>query len=72
MRFRIRFCLNHAQREGLAKVFDNLATALLVAAVVGGFVDHKLAMPAGFVIVTLALVLILTAVKLRKGTSDVV
>lgn len=34
--------LNEKQRDGLAKVFDNFATACAVAAVLGGYVDHKL------------------------------
>jgi len=30
------------QLEGLAKIADNLATACIVADIVGGLVDHKL------------------------------
>ena len=33
---------NKDQREGLAKVADNLATATIVATVVGGFIDNKI------------------------------
>ena len=33
---------NSSQREGLAKVADNLATASLVTGIVSGFVDQKL------------------------------
>lgn len=34
--------LNRDQREGIAKVSGNLATASMVAAIVGGAVDHKI------------------------------
>ena len=34
--------INDNQRDGLAKVADNLATASMVAAIVGGIVDHKI------------------------------
>lgn len=33
---------NKNQREGIAKVTDNLATACMVAAIVGGLVDAKI------------------------------
>jgi len=38
--------LNKDQREGLAKVADNLATASMVAVIVGGVVDHKIGIEA--------------------------
>lgn len=34
--------LNKDQKEGIAKVADNLATACMVAAIVGGLVDNKI------------------------------
>lgn len=34
--------VNKEQREGVAKVSDNLATACMVAAIVGGFIDDKI------------------------------
>lgn len=64
-----RFYLNDAQREGLAKVFDNFATALLIASVVGYFVDHKLGLAASSLLVALALMLILCSVRIRKTTA---
>lgn len=33
---------NGKQLEGFAKIADNLATASVVAAIVGGVVDHKI------------------------------
>lgn len=33
---------NKGQREGIAKIADNLATACMVAAIVGGLVDQKI------------------------------
>ena len=58
---------NAEQKEGLAKIADNLATACIVAMIVGGLVDHKLGVK------TVALLgigfsgLIFVGLILRKG-----
>ncbi len=44
---------NKDQREGLAKVADNLATATIVATVVGGFIDNKIDILKGFTLITI-------------------
>lgn len=64
--------LNKDQREGVAKVLDNLATACLVAAVVGGLVDHKVGAGTVLLLFSVALVLIWSGLNLRakEGDSD--
>jgi hypothetical protein len=34
--------LNKDQRDGLAKVCDNLATALMLAVILGGWIEEKI------------------------------
>lgn len=64
--------LNSAQREGLAKVADNLATAISIAVIVNGILDNKIGwiatVASGFVVVMLLFI----AVLLRKemGNDD--
>lgn len=61
---------NKNQREGLAKVADNLATAILVADIVGGMIDQKIGFGASFVLLVLFFVLLFIGYRLRKGDHD--
>lgn len=61
--------LNKDQREGVAKVADNLATACMVAAIVGGFVDNKIGWPAILTLFVMFVVLVLVGVSLRQTTE---
>ena len=61
---------NKEQREGLAKVSDNLATASIVSAMVGGFIDHKVGWQVVTTLVILCFVLLFVAYLLRKGDED--
>lgn len=58
---------NEQQKEGLAKVADNLATASMVSAIVGGLVDHKIGWPTSLFLLSFFLVLISVALLLRKN-----
>jgi hypothetical protein len=61
---------NKDQREGLAKVADNLATATIVATVVGGFIDNKIDMPKGFALISIATLFLIISYIFRKGDND--
>lgn len=60
---------NKDQREGIAKVSDNLATACIVAAILGGFVDHKIGWDTVLPLVTTAGVLVFVGIVMRKDGS---
>lgn len=59
--------VNKEQREGVAKVADNLATACMVAAIVGGFIDDKIGWQAITALVVMFIVLVFVGVSLRKS-----
>ncbi|CDH45333.1 hypothetical protein [Candidatus Contendibacter odensensis] len=61
---------NKDQREGLAKIADNVATASVVAALIGGFVDRRAGLIAVLALVALALILLYVAYTLRKGDEN--
>ncbi len=61
---------NKGQREGIAKVVDNLATAAMVTAIVGGLVDHKIGWEVVGGLVCLFFVLLSVAYILRIETGD--
>jgi putative Ca2+/H+ antiporter (TMEM165/GDT1 family) len=61
---------NKNQSEGLAKVVDNLATASIVAVIVGGFVDNKINFVQGIVLVVVAVTFLVIAYILRRGEDD--
>ncbi len=61
---------NKDQREGLAKVADNLATATIVATVVGGFIDNKIDILKGFTLITIATLFLIISYIFRKGDND--
>jgi len=63
------FHLNDAQREGLAKVLDNVATALIAASILGYFVEHKVSLVVSIMLNGLALVLLFTATHLRGSAK---
>ena len=58
------------QREGVAKVADNLATGCMVAAIVGGFVDNKIGWPTVLALVVLAGVLLFIGIVMRKEGDE--
>ena len=60
---------NDNQREGVAKVTDNLATACMVAAIVGGLVDHKVDLQIFASLLGLFTVLLSAGLNLRKQRS---
>lgn len=62
--------LNKDQREGLAKVADNLATASMVAVIVGGVVDHKIGIEATIALFFMFFVLLYIAFNLRGEESE--
>ncbi|MEW6163614.1 MAG: hypothetical protein AB1642_00985 [Pseudomonadota bacterium] len=61
---------NEEQREGIAKVSDNLATASMVTAIVGGLVDHKIGYGVALALVAMFIVLLFVGVQLRKKGDD--
>lgn len=63
--------LNQDQREGVAKVSDNLATACVVAAIVGGFIDHKIGWPTILALFgTFAMLVFFGIVLRQEGEQD--
>lgn len=61
---------NKEQREGMAKVSDNVATACMAASTIGGFVEQKIGWKEIVVLVSLAVVLLFTSIALRKGDEN--
>jgi hypothetical protein len=61
---------NKDQLEGVAKVVDNLATAAMVAAMVGGFVDHKIGWGTILALFVMFVVLVSAGISLRKSKGD--
>jgi hypothetical protein len=61
---------NKDQREGIAKVVDNLATASMVAAIVGGLVDAKIGWPTALFLAFVFFVLLFFAATMRKGGDE--
>lgn len=62
--------LNKDQREGIAKVSDNLATACMVAAIIGGVVDHKIGWATVLFLFGMFVVLLFAGMFLRKQKGD--
>lgn len=62
--------LNKDQREGVAKVTDNLATACMIAAIVGGLVDAKIGWGTALFLFLMFVVLLSTGLKLRKEGEE--
>lgn len=62
--------LNENQREGLAKVADNLATAAMVALIAGGIVKHDIGYVATIALFVIFFVLLYIAVNLRGKEGD--
>lgn len=60
---------NDNQREGVAKVTDNLATACLIAGIIGGLVDHKVDLQVFASLLGLFAVLLSIGLNLRKQRS---
>jgi len=62
--------LNQAQKEGVAKFFDNLATASMVAALVGGVVDRKIDWQTIAVLCTVCFVNLSLSLVIRSEKGD--
>lgn len=62
--------LNKDQREGVAKVADNLATASMVAAIVGGLVDNKIGWATVLFLFAMFAVLLFVGTVLRNQKGD--
>lgn len=58
---------NKAQREGLAKMADNIATACTAGAIVAGLIDRKIDVLTFVLLGILVLVLVWIGLVLRKG-----
>jgi len=61
---------NKEQKEGLAKVADNLATACIVAMIVGGVVDRKIGWETMLYLTTASGWIIIVGLTLRKGDDN--
>jgi hypothetical protein len=61
---------NKEQREGLAKVSDNVATASVVAALLGGLIDKKVTIFAVLALIFLASMFLIVSFILRKGADN--
>ncbi|SFI42954.1 hypothetical protein [Nitrosomonas sp. Nm34] len=61
---------NKEQREGLAKVSDNVATASVVSALLGGLIDKKVTIFAVLALIFLASMFLIVSFILRKGADD--
>lgn len=61
---------NKAQREGLAKVSDNVATATVIAALLGGFVDQKVTLIGVLALIFLAIMFLIVSYILRRGANN--
>lgn len=57
---------NKDQREGFAKIADNLATTSMVGLIIGGLVDHKIDITAGASLVILFFLLLFIGYRLRR------
>lgn len=61
---------NKEQKEGLAKVCDNAATACMIGVFIGGLMEHKFGIADSLGLVTIFVVLIFCAVFLRGDDHD--
>ncbi len=58
---------NKEQREGIAKISDNLATACVVASIVGGLVDQKIGWGVSLFLFGIFFVLVWVGIQFRKN-----
>jgi hypothetical protein len=65
-----RIIFNKDQREGLAKVSDNVATASVIAALLGGFVEEKITIIGVLILIVLSVVFLMVSYILRKGEEN--
>ena len=61
---------NKDQREGVAKVADNLATACMVATIVGGLIDKKIGWGISITLFVIFFMLLYASLNLRKGDDN--
>lgn len=62
--------INDNQREGLAKVADNLATAIAVAVIAGGIVEKRIGLLSTCILCCFAVVLLFVAFNLRNDKGE--
>ena len=62
---KIRF--TQKQKDAFAKNFDNIGVAVIIAVLVGAFVESKVSLLNGFMLGIIAIVCFLYAAFLRKG-----
>lgn len=65
-----RIIFNKDQREGLVKVSDNVATASVLAALLGGFVEEKITIIGVLILIVLSVVFLMVSYILRKGEEN--
>lgn len=61
---------NTGQREGLAKVADNIATACMVGLIIGGIVENKIGWGSAVTLSVLFFVLLFISSILRREQED--
>lgn len=65
-----KIIFNKDQREGLARVSDNVATASVIAALLGGFVEEKVTIIGVLTLFLLAVIFLMVSYILRKGEES--
>lgn len=58
---------NQRQKDAIAKVFENIGTANIIALLVGAFIESKVPLFYGIALWAVSLVFISCGVALRKG-----
>lgn len=61
---------NEKRLAGLAKIADNVATAIVVIAVVGGVAEHRFSLCDTAALIAIAVVLAGIGMVLKKGDGD--
>lgn len=56
---------NKDQREGLAKVLDNIATAFIIGVTIGSLADHKFSVVDTYMLFGFSVSLVIIAIGLR-------
>jgi undecaprenyl pyrophosphate phosphatase UppP len=61
---------NKEQREGFAKIADNLVTASIVATILGGFVDKKIGAFEVTVLISIAVTFLVMSYVFRRSEDN--
>ncbi|NBW00801.1 MAG: hypothetical protein EBR85_03660 [Betaproteobacteria bacterium] len=59
--------LNKDQRDGLAKISDNIATVLVLASILGWWAEGRIGFPAALGLTVVSTIFIVCGVLFRKG-----